>query len=97
MEEFGHGPVYQPGTRFLGGAGYNPFAMIEQGEDYAAVQDAQRRHRDWKWHGEKVDDWLSARGFNGKHFDLTAFEKAFDTCFAAVLRNAERTDGKSDS
>jgi hypothetical protein len=84
LEEFGHGPVYQPGTRFLGGAGYNPFAKIEQGEDYAAVQDAQRRHRDWKWHGEKVDDWLSARGFNGKHFDLTAFEKAFDTCFAVA-------------
>jgi hypothetical protein len=93
LEEFGHGPIYQPGTRFLGGAGYTPFAEIEQGENYTAVQDAQRRHRDWKWHGEQVDDWLSARGFNGKHFDRAAFEKAFDTCFAVAAVGTDPQSG----
>jgi len=92
LEEFGHGPLYQPGTRFLGGAGYNPFAEIEQGEDHAAVQDAQRRHRDWQWHREQADDWLTARGFIGKRFDRAAFEKAFDACFAA---DATGTDSQS--
>src|SRR6266849_8911859 len=95
LEEFGPGPIYQPGTRYLGGAGYNPFAEIEQGEAYAAVQDAQRRYRDWKWHCERVDGWLNARDFNGKKLDRAAFDKAFAACFAQPNETASTSEARA--
>jgi hypothetical protein len=73
LEEFGGGPIYQPGTRYLGGAGYNPYAEIEAGEDYPALLRAQQCYRDWKWHSDQVDGWLSAHGFEGRKFGGAAF------------------------
>jgi len=85
LDEYGYGPTYQPGTRYLAGAGYNPFAEIEQGEDHAAVQDAQRRYRDWRWHSQQVDDWLGARGFDGRKFEREGFETEFAKCFISAI------------
>jgi hypothetical protein len=83
LEEYGEGPTYQPGTRFLGGDGYDPFAEISAGDNHRALLQAQQRCRDWKWHSERVEDWLAAYRFVGKKFERAAFEKAFAACFSS--------------
>ncbi len=83
LRSYGFGPSYQSGTRYLGGEGYDPFAEIEAGDHYPALQRAQRRHRDWEWHSEKVDDWLNAR-FAGGRYDRAAFETEFAAQFGTL-------------
>jgi hypothetical protein len=83
LQSYGYGPTYEPGTRYLAGAGYDPFSETEAGIHYPRLQRAQRRHRDWRWHCEEVDRWLSAH-FTGKAIDRSAFETALAAQFGTL-------------
>jgi hypothetical protein len=80
LQSYGYGPTYEPGTRYLAGAGYDPLSETEAGIHYPRLQRAQRRHREWQWHCQEVDRWLSAY-FAGKAIDRVAFEIAFAAQF----------------
>ena len=76
LAQYGIGPTYQPGTRYLSGVGYNPFIESIAGPDLPALLRAQSRHRDWQWHRDRVEDVV--RGFfQGRRCDRAEFEAAF--------------------
>jgi hypothetical protein len=80
LQSYGYGPTYEPGTRYLAGAGYDPFSETEAGTHYPRLLRAQQRDRDWRWHCEEVDCLLGAH-FTGRAIDRLAFETAFATQF----------------
>jgi hypothetical protein len=95
LERYGNGPSYQPGTRYLGGDGYNPYLEIEAGGDHSALLRAQQRHRDWQWHCEQVDGWLEAR-FDGARYDRATFEDELAASFGRISAASQAVELSED-